>query len=293
MSTELAIRPSGQTLPSASEINTIALLANHLAKSGRFKDATNGYEAFAKLMFGRDLGLSATAAMTGVHIVEGKPEIGANIHAQMVKTYLGREGERYDYQVLHLTDDLCRLQFKRRWQKGGEWEVLGDYEYRWSDAERAQLTSKNNWKKHPRNMLFARAMSDGVAFYCPEVTNGVRTYHEGEIDPDGTITTTTAIEVTTVPVGAEADAIAEGVLDGVVVEPEPDTDSQPAPLVSGESIAELQAAAKGLTVSQLRLAFGAAGVPFPDGVEPAEWFARVPAAMGAELAAQLVDLGGR
>jgi hypothetical protein len=25
-------------------------------------------------------------------------------------------------------------------------------------------------------------MSDGVAFHCPEVTNGIRTYHEGEIE---------------------------------------------------------------------------------------------------------------
>jgi hypothetical protein len=33
-------------------------------------------------------------------------------------------------------------------------------------------------------MLFARCLSDGVAFLCPEVANGIRTYHSGEIDVD-------------------------------------------------------------------------------------------------------------
>lgn len=171
-------------IPTKTEIAEIATLGNHLARSGFFKDAKGGYQAFAKLLFGRDLGLSATAAMTGVHIIEGKPEISANVQAQMVKTYIGPEGERYDYKVLQHTSEVCSIEFFRR-QPGGEWDSLGISEYTIADARTAELANKTVWKRHPRNMLFARAMSDGVAFYCPEVTNGIRTYHEGEIDVDG------------------------------------------------------------------------------------------------------------
>lgn len=199
-------------LPSRSEINDLAVLSNHLAKSGRFRDSTSGYQAFAKLLFGRDLGLSATAAMTGVHIIEGKPEISANVQAQMVNTYVGPDGERYRYRVREHDTEHCKVEFFQR-ERGKEWESLGFSEYTMADAKTAQLADKGTWKKHPRNMLFARAMSDGVAFLCPEVTNGVRTYHEGEIDIDGTQRDrpATSAVMQDVPIDAE-------VVEGTVVE---------------------------------------------------------------------------
>lgn len=182
--TELVLAPS--RMPSRQEIHDLGVLANGLAASGFFKDARGGAQALAKLVFGRDLGLSATAAMTGVHIIEGKPEISANVQAQMVKTYAGPEGERYDYKILPPHDDQrCEIEFLRRWQPGGDWESLGTIEYTIEMARTAGLAGKAVWQKHTRNMLFARAMSDGVAFYCPEVTNGIRVYHEHEIDVDG------------------------------------------------------------------------------------------------------------
>lgn len=174
------------SMPTANERNNLGQLANWLAKSGYFRDAQGGLQAFAKLMFGRDLGLSATAALTGIHIVEGKPEISANIQAQMVRTYVGPEGERYDFKRLEHTNEKCRIEFFRR-RLGEEWESLGVEEYTIEDAERAELTSPtrngkpSNYTKFPRNMLFARCMSNGTAFLCPEVTDGIRVYSEGEI----------------------------------------------------------------------------------------------------------------
>ena len=111
MSTELVTQRA--SLPDAEEIKGLSILANHLAKSLMFKDAEDGYKALAKLMFGRDLGLSATAAMTGIHIVEGKPEIGSNIHATMVNTFVNQFGERYQYTVVEHTNDVCRIKFYR------------------------------------------------------------------------------------------------------------------------------------------------------------------------------------
>ena len=212
-------------MPSRSEIEDLTTLGNVLGKSGFFKDVQSGYQAVAKLMFGRDLGLSATAAMTGVHIIEGKPEISANLQAQMVRTYTGPEGERYRYLVRELDNQHCKIEFFQR-ERGGQWESLGYSEYTMRDAQTAQLAGKGNWKKHPRNMLWARAMSDGVNFHCPEVTNGIRTYHEGEIDVNGA-----ARDGASTPVAPFEPASASDVIDGQAI----DEPHAPAPALVGIS----------------------------------------------------------
>lgn len=167
-------------MPALAEMDAMERLANNLAGSGLFKDATQARAAFAKILFGRDMGLSASAAMTGLHIVEGKPELSANLQAQLVNTYRGQDGERYRYRVREHSNEACAVEFLTR-EPGGDWEPLGTARYEMADAERAGLTGRGPWKKHPRNMLWARAMSDGVNFYCPEVARGLRAYHEGEI----------------------------------------------------------------------------------------------------------------
>lgn len=152
------------------EMEVLFRLGRGLARSGMFKDATQADQAFAKLIFGRDLGLSATQAMTDIHIIEGKPEMSANLQASKV-----RSSERYEYEVVELTDTRCELQF---WKDGDE---VGDSAFTIEDATRAGLAGKGVWQKYPKNMLFARAMSNGVAWFCPDVMNGIRVYAEGEL----------------------------------------------------------------------------------------------------------------
>jgi hypothetical protein len=51
------------------------------------------------------------------------------------------------------------------------------------DARAAGLVKehpKSAWRAHPRNMLFARAMSNGVRWYCPDLTGGVSVYTEAD-----------------------------------------------------------------------------------------------------------------
>lgn len=152
------------------EIDMIWRLGNGLAKSGMFKDAKQADQAFAKLIFGRDLGLSATQAMTDIHIVEGKPEMSANLQAGKVKA-----STRYEYDVLKLDDEGCEIAFSE-----GD-RLLGVSTFTKKDADQAALGGKTTYTRFPRNMFFARAMSNGVAWYCPDVMNGIRVYAEGEV----------------------------------------------------------------------------------------------------------------
>jgi hypothetical protein len=168
------------------EMAVLYRLGRGLAASGMFKDARQADQAFAKLIFGRDLGLSATQAMTDIHIIEGKPEMSANLQASKV-----RSSDRYEYEVDELTDERCQLSFyemQRRPMSGSpDRKLVGVSEFDQEDAETAELTkptrngATSNYVKFPRNMLFARAMSNGVAWFCPDVMNGIRVYAEGEL----------------------------------------------------------------------------------------------------------------
>jgi hypothetical protein len=47
------------------------------------------------------------------------------------------------------------------------------------------LRRRRGWA-HPKNMLFARAMSNGVKWYAPDLTGGIAVYTEGDEFVDST-----------------------------------------------------------------------------------------------------------
>lgn len=163
-------------------------LASALAQSGMFPDATEAPKALAKILMGRDLGLSPTQAMQGIHIVEGKPQLhyatmGGFVRSREGYDYRKKRGE--DGKVLH-TAELCVVEFTR-----DNWATVeGESEFSIEDAKTAGLKfttssgAPTNWTKRPKVMLFARALSQGVRDYMPEVLGGVPVYVEGEIEAE-------------------------------------------------------------------------------------------------------------
>jgi hypothetical protein len=140
-----------------------------LAKSGYFKDAADASKAAVKVLAGAELGIGPIASMTGINIVEGKPTLSADLEAKAVK-----RSKRYNYRVIELSDQRCVIEF---YEFG---ELVGVETFTVDDAKRAQLLGKRNWQQYPKNMLFARALSNGVAFHCPDVT-AMRLYMPDEL----------------------------------------------------------------------------------------------------------------
>lgn len=171
----------GTNLPIFSEEMTFdetMRLCGVLAKSGYFADAREASQAVVKVIAGRELGIPAVAAMTGIYIVKGRVSLSANLMAGAVK----RSG-RYTYRVKQHDDKVCSIDFLER--VDGQWEHIGNSIFTEADARRAET---QNLQKFPRNMLFARAMSNGVKWYCPDVFQGpVYTPEElrGGIEEDG------------------------------------------------------------------------------------------------------------
>jgi len=156
--------------PAAAEVDLFRL-GDVLAQSGYFQDARQAAQAIVKVMAGRELGFGPIASMTGIHIIQGRPAIGADLMAKAVK----RSG-RYNYRVTELTDEACSIEF---FEKTAEaWQPIGTSKFTRQDAIKAKT---KNLDAFPRNMLFARAMSNGVKWYCPDAL-GLTTYTPEELE---------------------------------------------------------------------------------------------------------------
>jgi hypothetical protein len=71
---------------------------------------------------------------------------------------------KYDYKVLQHDDTICSIEYFDK-SKGTK-ESLGISTFTIADAKKA---GTKNLDKFPKNMLFARAMSNGVKWYVPDI----------------------------------------------------------------------------------------------------------------------------
>jgi hypothetical protein len=139
-------------------VNDIMVMAKNFAESGMFTDAKQAVQAFVKIQAGQEIGLPPFASMSGIHIIQGKPTLGAGVIASAVKG-----SGKYDYKVKEMSEKICSIDFFQ----GSE--NIGNSTFTIEDAKKA-LTK--NIDKFPKNMLFARAISNGVKWFCPDVFAG-------------------------------------------------------------------------------------------------------------------------
>jgi hypothetical protein len=136
----------------------IISISKAFAESGMFPDIRSAAMALVKIQAGQELGIKPFAAMSGIHIIQGKATIGAGLIASSVKG-----SGKYDYRVITQTDKVCEIEFFQ-----GK-ESLGKSKFTIEEAKKA---GTKNIDKFPANMLFARAISNGVKWYTPDVFQG-------------------------------------------------------------------------------------------------------------------------
>lgn len=180
-STDLVKRVEAQMDKPARERDyKVAVELGHvLAASGFFRDARDPAKAAVKVMAGMELGLGPIASIIGVHIIDpesSSPKI--MLGGQLLGALVGRH-PRYSVNILDRTAERCELEFVI----DGEAQAP-TIEWTMDDAQRAGLQGKDNWKKYPRNMLYWRALSEGVDVHFPELTSGTPVYTEDELDHD-------------------------------------------------------------------------------------------------------------
>lgn len=179
-----------------NEYGVMQSMAKSMVDSGFFSDIKQVAQAMVKIQAGREIGLPPFASMTGIHIVNGKPTIGANLIATLVKN-----DPRYDYRVKRADNQACTL----TWYEGGK--AVGESTFTIEEANAAGLTTKATWKAYASDMLFARALTRGARRFAPGIFGGSPIYTPDELgvdtDADGHI-----IDVTPTPALAPAVTIA-------------------------------------------------------------------------------------
>lgn len=145
-------------------------LAKMMMASGFFKDAADVAKCGVKIMAGQELGIGPVAACTHIYFIQGRLAYEASILGAAIKN------KGYDYRVTTSTDKECAMTFLNK--RG---EEIGKTSYTWSDAEKAGLTGKDNYKKHPVSMMFSRCLTRGIRMFCPDVFGGNAAYTPDEL----------------------------------------------------------------------------------------------------------------
>ncbi len=147
------------------------------AKSRLFlnKDITSSEKALALIMIGREMGLGAAASIRGIYLINGVPSISSRVMASLINM-----SPNWRIKTLQWTDQVAEIQ----WLKlvGLEWVPQTPTSiFTMGEAKRAGLLDKKGpWHQWPKNMLWARALSNGFNIFCPELAHGMPIYAVAE-----------------------------------------------------------------------------------------------------------------
>jgi len=156
----------GTDLVSSASLDDTIRLANALAKSGFYKDIRDAAQGVVKLQIAKELGLGMRG-ISEVHIVEGKPTLSYQVVLSKVRMFTGPHGtDRYSFKYTRRDDECVEIE----WLINGE--VVGTSKCDTEDAKRMGLDGRGTWKKYPRQMRTARAATEGVNAFMPEVMGG-------------------------------------------------------------------------------------------------------------------------
>lgn len=139
--------------------------------SGFFADAKDAAQAMIKIQAGAELGLAPIQSMTLINVIKGRITLGAAGMAALLQRAGIKTRVRWEQNPL-----CCIVSL---YEAG---ELLGESSFSLDDAKQAQLGG-DNWRKYPRNMLYARAVSNAARWYAAGVISGVYLPEELEDAP--------------------------------------------------------------------------------------------------------------
>ena len=132
-------------------VEPVAQLATNIANTEFVPAGLRGKPAAitAAILYGREIGLGPIQSLQSIDVIEGRPAVSA----EMARALALAAG--HDLRVEESTTTRCVVRGRR--SNGGEWTTVT-----WTidDAKRAGLDGRQNWRKHPRRMLQARATAE-------------------------------------------------------------------------------------------------------------------------------------
>lgn len=160
------------TMPSGNELSEMVNLCKLLFEAPYYKKMTPG-GILAILLTAKEMGLPQMGCLNGgMHVIEGKVSLSSHMMNLMIIN-AGHFAE-----PLHRGADYCEIEFERSDRQGRRSKYI--HRYTMEDAKTAKLTTKDNWIKNPKAMLYARCLSEGGKIWMPDVFMG--SYVTGELE---------------------------------------------------------------------------------------------------------------
>lgn len=153
-------------------VQAVERMAQVAVESRLFGEIKTEAQAFALMLLCQAKGLHPMAAMERYHVINNRPTMKADA---MLAEFQSANGQ---VQWEERTDQRAAATFYH--PSGGRVTITWDM----ARANKAGLTNKDTWRKHPGQMLAARVVSEGVRAVLPGVIIGIYTPDEARnMDP--------------------------------------------------------------------------------------------------------------
>lgn len=168
MTTEIALRESSAVILTETQLNMISR-TEFVPQSMRGKLPA----ILACVAMGRALGLPDMVAINGINVIQGRATLAAET--------MGAIARAHGHSITGEVDDEKAIVHGKRDDNGDEMTAT----FTLAMAEKAGLMSNPAWKKHPDDMMWARAVSKLCRRLFPDCFAGATYSPEDLIIEDG------------------------------------------------------------------------------------------------------------
>jgi hypothetical protein len=135
-------------------------------KSGVYGDLQSAAQAAMKVLAGNEYGFTPFQAQSMFDFIQKRTVLSSHAKATLINS-----APDYKMKVLEITPTICTIEVYRK-NAENEFKKLATESFSWEDAVAAGYTTGANahsYKKTPRNMLFARCVSNIWRWHCSEL----------------------------------------------------------------------------------------------------------------------------
>jgi len=205
--------PSNSGLVVGEELDAMMGNARLLLASGLLPKRFNNPESVVVAgIYGKGLGLDFMTSANEVYIVNGAPSCSSKIMLGVVR----HREPQCQIKILEQTDQVCKISIQRKHDNDPQ-----AFQYTIEEAAKANLMHKDNWKKHPVDMLTARCMTRAFRSTCMDLLGGFG-YTPEELEEVKPSFDASKVKKRGIPKKVDADIVvipeeAEAVSDGVKI----------------------------------------------------------------------------
>ena len=206
-------------------VKDLSEAAGLIFNSKVYGDIQTKEAAAIKIVAGMEYGFNPFQSMSMIDFIQGRPTLNAHGKATLINS-----SGKFRLKIVELTNQNCSIDVLRL--NGDKWEKVNNQSFSWQDAVTAGYTTGKNahtYKNTPRNMLFARCVSNIWRWECSELNmmkvdpSKIQEFEDPALEEgadEQEPTKTRASQIDPAPEAAKAEEVEKDYIDAEIVETE-------------------------------------------------------------------------